>query len=271
MSPAHRARPAIPLLALPALAAIAPRALAAIAPRALAAIALFALALAAPGAHAAGIGANFTYGWSDGRVEDTGDFFRDINTGADIYEVGLSFDTNLARDRLVNYRMNLNLQIIEQKLNQGPGKARIDGAGLALNQLVGFGFIRTRRVRAFIGPTIHLGIAGFDEHDTVRGVRSEYEEALFTAALGPEIGINYNLGRHFTVSFTGYYRYGLQLQGFDSPFETSGSSDRVFVGDEHRAGLTTAIYFRFGGDQYEKRRRKPRKKTAVEPARTAAR
>jgi hypothetical protein len=228
-------------------------------------------ALAAPTAGAAGIGGNFTYGWSDGRVKDTGDFFPDIQTSADLYEIGLSFDTNLARDRLVNYRVNANLQIVEQKLNQGPGKAQIDGVGFALNQLIGFGFIRTPRIRAFIGPTIHLGVAGFDDHETVQGVRSEFEEALFTAAIGPEIGLNYNVGRHLTVSLTGYYRFGVQAQFYDSPFETSSSSDRTFDGREHRVGLTTAIFFRFGGDRYEKRAPRSRKKRASRAADTAAR
>jgi hypothetical protein len=229
-------------------------------PHALALLGCVVAALVSTPAWSAGIGANFTYGSSQGKVDDDGDFFSDINTSADLFEAGVSFDTNLAQDRLINYRVNANYQRVEQKLNQGAGKAHIDGEGFALNQLIGFGFVRTPRMRIFAGPTIHLGVAGFDSHKTVQGVRLEFDETLFTMALGPELGINYNVGRHFTVSVTGYYRYGLQSMYFSSPFSTSGSSNRYFSGDEHRVGVTTAFYFRFGSDQYKKRTRAVRKK-----------
>jgi hypothetical protein len=221
-------------------------------------------------AWSAGIGGNFTFGSSDGRVDDEDDFFPDINTSADVFEIGLSFDTNLAKDRLVNYRLNANLQIIKQKLNQRAAKAKIDGTGFALNQLVGFGVYRTPRMRVFVGPSVHLGIAGFDEHETVQGVRVKYEEVLFTAALGPEVGVNLHVGKRLSVSLTGFYRYGLQVQGYDDPYDVGSDSDGVFTGDEHRVGVTTAIYFRTGGDQYKKRvRKKRRAKSAPKPAEPA--
>jgi hypothetical protein len=222
-------------------------------------------ALCVSPAWSAGIGGNFTYGSSEGRVDDEDDFFPDINTSADVYEIGLSFDTNLAQDRLVNYRLSANLQIIEQKLNQRAAKAKIDGAGFALNQVLGFGVFRSPRMRVFIGPSLHLGIAGFDEHETVQGVRVKFEEVLFTAALGPELGVNMHVGKRFTVSVSGFYRYGLQVQGFDDPFDVGGASDGVFTGDIHRVGVTTAIYFRTGGDQYKKRVRKKRRPAKPTP------
>ena len=48
------------------------------------------LLLALP-AWSGGIGGNFTYGVSDGEVEDTDDFFPDIQTSAKHYEVGVSY------------------------------------------------------------------------------------------------------------------------------------------------------------------------------------
>jgi hypothetical protein len=208
------------------------------------------LLLAMP-AWSGGIGGSFTYGVSDGEVDDTDDFFPNIQTSAKHYEVGVSYDTNLAADRLINYRINANFQFVEQKLNQGSIKVDIDGTGFSVNQLLGFGLVRTPMFRLFMGPTIHLGFAGFDDDDKVAGVKVNYEELLFTAGIGPELGINYHVGRNLTVSVSGHYRYGFQLQGFDNPLGNSNNSDGVFVGHEHRVGVTMAVYFRFSGDQYK--------------------
>jgi hypothetical protein len=204
------------------------------------------LALFAAPAWSGGVGGSFSYGDGDGDVDDTDDFFPDLDTSADYFEVGFTYDSNLAADRLFNYRMSLNLQLVEQELSLGPISADIDGTGFSLNQLFGFGLIRTKNVRVFVGPTIHLGVTIFDDEQA--GV--DIEEVLVVAAIGPEVGVNLHLGRRLTMSLTGYYRYGLQVQAFDSPISGTNQSDGVFTGDEHRVGLTTAIYFRFGNDQF---------------------
>ena len=210
-----------------------------------------AMMLLAQPAWSGGIGGNFTYGESDGEVDDDDNFFPNIQTSAKHYEVGVSYDTNLAADRLINYRINANFQFVEQKLNYGSTKVQIDGTGFALNQLIGFGLVRRPAFRLFMGPTIHLGFAVFDENDDVAGVQVNYEEVLFTAGIGPELGINYHVGRNLTVSVSGHYRYAFQLQGYDNPFGNFNNSDGIFVGHEHRVGVTMAIYFRFSGDQYK--------------------
>ncbi len=206
------------------------------------------LFLASP-AWSAGLGGNFSYSRSRGDVEHDDDLFLDIGTRADHFEFGISFDTNLASDRLFNYRINANVQIVDQRLDQGPTKVDIQGAGFAINQLFGFGIVRTPGMRIFIGPTLHIGYASFDDDDRIGPFTVDYEEDLVTVGIGPEIGINLHPARHLTISFTGFYRYGLQVQDFDSPFEPFGDN-QTFVGDEHRVGLTTAIFFRFEGDQY---------------------
>ncbi|HEB90362.1 MAG TPA: hypothetical protein ENI85_12395 [Deltaproteobacteria bacterium] len=208
--------------------------------------------LLAPAAWSAGLGGNFSYSRSNGDVEHDDDLFLDIGTRADHFEFGISFDTNLARDRLFNYRINANVQIVDQKLNQGPTKVDIQGAGFAINQLFGFGIVRRPGMRLFIGPTLHLGYANFDDDDRVGPFLVDYEEDLVTFGLGPEVGINFHPARHLTISITGFYRYGLQVQGFDSPFSfvDPHGDNQYFVGSEHRVGLTTAIFFRFEGDQY---------------------
>ena len=84
-------------------------------PHALALLGCVVAALVSTPAWSAGIGANFTYGSSQGKDDDDGDFFSDINTSADLFEAGVSFDTNLAQDRLINYRVNANYQRVELK------------------------------------------------------------------------------------------------------------------------------------------------------------
>jgi hypothetical protein len=212
----------------------------------LALLVLLSLLLFALPTSAGGIGGSFSYSDGDGEVDDVDDFFADLDTSADYFEVGFTYDSNLASDRLFNYRMSANLQLVDQELSFGPISGDIEGTGFSLNQLFGFGLVRTKNVRIFVGPTIHLGVTVFD--DEVAGI--DIEELLIVAAIGPEVGMNLHIGRHLTVSLTGYYRYGLQIQGFDAPISGVNQSDGVFVGHEHRLGLTTSIFFRFSGDQF---------------------
>ncbi len=206
----------------------------------------------APPAWSGGIGGNFTFGHSTGDVEDTGDFFPDMDTTANHYEVGVTYDSNLAGNRLFNYRISANLQVVDQHLDVASTQlADIQGSGFALNQLFGFGLYRSPRMRVFLGPMLHLGVVAFDDRERLAGGgKVEYEEVLFTAGLGPELGVNLHVAKRLTVSLSAHYRYGLLLQGFNEPFETSSGDNRVFVGNEHRIGVTTSIFFRFAKDQY---------------------
>ena len=221
------------------------------------ALACLLAALGAEPAAAGGIGGSFTFGRSEGRLEDRDDVWTDLDTETDVAGFGLAFDTNLAQDRLLNYRLVASLELVEQDLEQAGLHNEVQGASFSLDQTLGFGFIRTPELRVFIGPSLHLGVGGIDDHIDVDGFRADYDETSFTAGIGPELGINFNVGRHLTLSTSTFVRYGVRVQDFDGFYDDVGS-DGVFSGDEIQAGIRTSIFFRFGPDAFDPWEGEPR-------------
>jgi len=198
-------------------------------------------------ATAGGIGASFSFGGSESRLSDEDDVWQDIDTDNGFVGLGLIFDTNLAQDRLFNYRLNTSLEFVDQDVRQAGLSNEVQGTQLSLDQTFGFGFLRTPDLRVYLGPSLHLGIGGFDDDINVGGFRADYEAVTFTAGVGPELGVNFHVGEHLTFSTSAFVRYGLRLQRFDDFYDEAGS-DGVFTGDELRAGIVTSIFFRFGRD-----------------------
>lgn len=215
---------------------------------------LFAFALLnAATADAGGFGGSLGYGRSQSKLDDVDDFWADLHTEADEAAIGLVFDTNLAQDRLFNYRLNVSLAFVDEEVGQAGLENQVQGTNVALDQTFGFGLVRTPQVRVFLGPSLHLGVGRIDDHIRVSGFRENYERTAFTAGLGPELGFNYNVGRHLTLSTSAYVRYGFQVQAFQKLFDDRGS-DGVFVGSDLRAGIVTSVFFRFGNDQFRSAR-----------------
>ncbi|MBY0398774.1 hypothetical protein K2X89_00630 [Myxococcota bacterium] len=205
--------------------------------------------LASESAGAGGFGGSLSYTRSQSKLDDIDDFWADLNTESDEVGFGLVFDTNLARDRLFNYRLNASLAFVDEEVGQAGLENQVQGTNVSLDQTFGFGFIRTPSLRVFVGPSLHLGVGRIDDNIHVSGFRENYERTSFTAGLGPELGMNFHVGRHLTFSTSAFVRYGFQVQSFQRLFD-EGRSDGDFVGGDLRAGLVTSIFFRFGGDQF---------------------
>ncbi|MFO0687531.1 MAG: hypothetical protein U0900_02380 [Myxococcota bacterium] len=201
-------------------------------------------------AEAAGFGGSLSYTRSQSKLDDVDDFWADLNTESDEVGIGLVFDTNLARNRLFNYRLNASLAFVDEEVGQAGVENQVQGTNVSLDQTFGFGFIRTPHVRVYVGPSLHLGVGRVDDNVHLNGFRENYERTSFTAGLGPELGFNFHVGRHLTFSTSAFVRYGFQVQSFQRLYD-QGGSDGDFIGSDLRAGLVTSIFFRFGGDQFE--------------------
>jgi hypothetical protein len=210
---------------------------------------LLVVAITPGAADAGGIGGSLSYARNQSKLDDTDDVWADLQTESDSVGFGLIFDSNLAKDRLFNYRLNASLEFVDEEVGQAGLENQVQGTNFSFDQTFGFGIVRTPDVRVFLGPSLHLGVGRIDDHIRVIGTRVDYERTSFTAGLGPELGVNFNIGRHLTLSTSGYVRYGLQLQAFNRFYDESGS-DGVFVGGDLRAGVVTSIFFRFDGDQF---------------------
>lgn len=128
---------------------------------------------------------------------------------------GLVMDTNLAYDRVFNYRMEL-----------GAGYMSLGDVGdsLAINWVhyFGLGVVRTKTVRFWLGPLFTVvGLA-----DGVTGIMG---------GMGFAMGVNINVGEHVSFCITGSGRF---VGGY--------VADSVVYGADGL--LTAAIIFRFAKD-----------------------
>lgn len=214
---------------------------------------LFALAVSlltpAPSALATGLGLYFEYGnVFDGQLDHT--IAGDVDFDEDHFGGGFAFDTNVANDRLFNYRLDVGYQHVDG--DYGPF-GDLDGDGLVLHNAFGFGVFRNDRVRVWLGPAVRLSFDFFDEVPVFDNVFK------LGVGLGPEVGINLHTGDLVSLGLTaGYqFRYVLAVPD-DSAFSNED-------GYEHMAFIKMHLLFRLSGDSFVEER--PPYRSGTAPAR----
>ncbi len=155
------------------------------------------------------------------------------------FGVGFSLDTNLARNRLFNYRLDLGFHVAEWA---SPTVGLANGYGFMWNNAFGFGVFRNEHFRLWLGPA---GRINFDFYDSLP-LASDVSD--FQVGVGPEIGFNVNLGRHFTSTLTvAYnYRWGWYLFVPVSNYIALTSLGHT----DNYVGVNLAFFFRTSGDQF---------------------
>ncbi len=135
------------------------------------------------------------------------------------------FDTAVAQNTLFNYRANLAIQAVQGDTNDNENsdiKNETEGMRYSLWNSFGFGVVRTKSVRFWLGPT--LGIHYVDADTTTS--RPDFMPFLygasyillpteskvkksdngFGASLGFVLGLNINMGSVFTLGLDGGVR-----------------------------------------------------------------
>ncbi len=160
-----------------------------------------------------------------------------------IIQAGMLFDTNVAQDRLFNYRLQIGLDFSNATFYD---QDRSQSADMNIWQLsfcntFGFGFVRNEMVRFWVGPQVGFGL-GFEPNFLQKGYYSEpgdFFEFDFFAGVG--LGINIHLGD--TVSL--FADAGLRLH---EDFMMSPAA--AFVGYLIKVHANVGVIFRFD-DTYE--------------------
>ena len=191
---------------------------------------------------AVGFGANFTYGYRTGTLGDVDDFFPDIDWTSNDISVGFTLDTAVASDRVFNYRMNLNYEHGIVEFNDSGDT--VGSNGMAMDHIFGFGIIRTRSMRFWLGPAIRIAVAGIDD----KGV--DAIEADF--GVGGVMGLNLHMGDAMSAGMTFGYQYNGSIFAFES-FSGASGLDFLHTGGLHRISVGVTILFRSGGDVWEPR------------------
>ena len=217
-------------------------------------LALLAALLLLPSASwALGLGANLGYSYRTGTLGGNdvalGSFidYPDLDFSSSDLNVGFTLDTAVARDRLFNYRLNLNYVHgwIDPKTVPGLSpNAETRSDGLDLENVFGFGVIRRPDLRWWIGPMFRISIERALSVDA--NAAQYFASPLLNVGAGIVTGVNLHRGKHMSAGLTLGYDINYALFEYDSPI------DIQYLGAMHRVTVGVTVLYRFGNDIFEK-------------------
>ena len=152
------------------------------------------------------------------------------NTDGNHLDFGFSLDTNLATDRLFNYRMELGKAYweVDRFNNQG---ATADLDGMVLNQDFGFGGLVSDSVRLWLGPELRLTYLNGELNDV-----APTDIDLFCYGFGAVVGADINFPGRLTLSakagyvMMSYYGNGPNWDGSWQKSDYAIDEDLIYAG-----------------------------------------
>jgi hypothetical protein len=122
---------------------------------------------------------------------------NDTDRPAHVGYIGLVYDTNLSSSRIFNMRFNIDLALVK---SDNTGVYSVPGDYLiSVRTIYGFGLVRTKAVRLFVGPEV-----GFEIFS-----RNNMWSSPIDVTVGAVVGLNINIGRFLTLSLDAGYKLGL--------------------------------------------------------------
>ena len=156
---------------------------------------------------------------------------------------GLAFDSNIGKDKLFNYRLGLEyMSIGVDTVNGNTYTGDTEFLRYNMVHTFGFGVLRKKAVRLWVGPRINIAYNQYDNPNT----NSFYTESNLEFGIAPALGVNVNLGRVVSLAFDLDYRFAYLQVGWDNT-----------LFDDTYSGLTTgatarfSVLFRFG-EEFQK-------------------
>lgn len=144
-----------------------------------------------------GYGIYVEYLNADGWTKDDG---TRVDLDNDGFAFGFEMDSSVALDRIFNYRLDAGIRYAEGEYDF-PRDDDYDTIGIAAKNTFGFGLLRKKSVRLWVGPAIGIEINGrdadFTDHDAFEG----------RIGFGPELGVNFHTGKQVSIGLTAGYQY----------------------------------------------------------------
>ncbi len=152
---------------------------------------------------------------------------------------GITFDTNIGKNRLFNYRLSLEsvrLQIDE--INGQKCQGDCTSTRLSMVNTFGFALIQSREIRLWIGPRFNF--ATNNENGSGTSTSRDNVDSYTEFSLGLATGVNFNINRAFALAVDIDYRASAGVI-FEDEDDQDSDSDRI-------EGTTLRVYalFRFG-------------------------
>ncbi len=196
------------------------------------------VALMAATPASAGLGGYVEYGLVQYAANWIDDGFVQDGDQAHAMGAGIAWDSNLAADELLNYRVNIGFRHLEP--SEGDDDLRLDG--LSAQFTVGLAPLRTESMRFWLGPSIGVSYLVCDE---CAGSGNNADVHQASLGLGPEFGLNLHLDERVTMSVTARYTFESTAQKVYFP--SNSQFDRGWQG---RTSLNVSFFLRNDDDQF---------------------
>ena len=179
-------------------------------------------------AHAVGLG------FSVGMGDEDWDNDRYYSGSRDVSNVGFVIDTAVRRNKLFNYRFTF----LKEENNADGG--RLDMQGYAMTHDFGFGVVRTKNIRLWVGPELK----GSYYKDLTFNDGAYVDGDVYGFGVGPVIGLNVNLPQVVTFSFSAaYYIIGFYSSNFNN-YSNNGNYYEDLDVDSSGLYLSLGLIFR---------------------------
>ena len=164
-------------------------------------------------ASALGLGTYYNLGWGDGEIEYDDHHYGDVDIDTDHRgrAIGFVLDTNVAKNALFNYRLNVALDTIDF----GHG---LEADGYVMDHTFGFGVLRNKYVRLWLGPQINLAYYTDDIKFRDNNIHYKTDFDAFGIGVGPAMGVNIHAGDFISFTATTGYKYMFLFGDFVDDF-----------------------------------------------------
>lgn len=200
-------------------------------------ITLFVLLMLPQQGNAFGIGIYVpVFGAGGGTVSEIDsdfDFDYDMNYAGGF---GIVLDSKVAKNGLFNYRLNIGL------INGADDTE--DYKYYVIDNTFGFGIVRTRFVRLWLGPQVRLAYMDYSEESSY----GTFSVSGVGFGIGPVLGANFNFGPVFTVGLDLGYRISSYVGSTEYEYEeySYGSDSADYTQSENIFFVNLSLIFRIG-------------------------
>jgi len=140
---------------------------------------------------------------------------------------GIVLDTKVAKDGLFNYRLNLGMINGDED--------REDYKYYVMDHSFGFGVLRTRFVRLWIGHQVRLAYMNYSDETSY----GNYDVSGIGFGLGPVLGANFNFGPVFTAELD----LGYRVSSYAGTAEYEYDSEYYYESDSADFTQTENVFF----------------------------
>lgn len=186
-----------------------------------------------PETMAVGLGLYATSGSGSGEYEFEDDTNPDYDLDTDTEREGFGFviDSAVANDRVFNYRMNIGRYYWEEEFENG---TEFDVTGFMWTHDFGFGVVRNRFMRLWLGPEIRFAWGHGDDDDN-----DGYDVYMYSAGVGPVVGLNLHLGPVVSLGIKAGYLFETIYGNADDDVD-----DIEIDGGDHLSFVNLSLLFR---------------------------